>query len=902
MAVVMALSTVFSCQKDYDNDIEQLQKDLSSLQETVKNLTYVKSITMDDKGVLTITPSAGSAITYDATKYVKYSIEVKNGNEIYVNGEKVGTITVATPEVKDPTISVVNNELLVNGKSQNPKVMLPEAATPCVSIVKDADGKIVSVTLKDGENEYSISTSSALASLVFIPEASSVENAYYTGYENQVEIPVFEAKAADKAKVKDAEYDKNVYGYILPKYRVNPSNVDITKVDWSMVARWVVVKSAEGDVKAFDIKKVEKYGSSAIAVKAAFTKEGLDAFIAAIPEVNDDRLESCPIFSLCGATKNNDGDPVEVYSDNALLARDLYKAVIANKIKTEFRDKIVTYSENVAELKSDATPADHKVAYDAKDVDLLDYVLPLAATAWRDTVLMSSLNYEDYDFKFENISYVGSDAVTDQSYFVKLEGSKFTPNQGVSGINRKPIFYVQMFDKETGNILAECYIKFQIEREVAPVEQPKKEISIEAKEYNYNELFTEAGDRYEAMGEEINGYTWEQMNALYNELGLDHNTFLEAYNAATVKTVVNGEESGKAAIFTNNFNHINVDSYAFALTVNPYSKFGENTAVTTITPADATKPILVINWKWNVIKPTLVLDVIEGYRYQGSTTTALTKGMFVERDEAGAPLNLYMMRIYIGEAYNYAPALQEIFGNGDEANKVNGSQFTWKLTSDFADDRNLSTGRGNEQRTWAVTGKTGNKLEDIFGVAMRTGIYANMSKTMRVPEIKYDFDFIVKYVNGEEDKLVRSIVFQNPITVKQVSDNILLDLVNGQPDQKDFAKNFNVYFQGKLMVKGGVAMTGDSAVDGEENTIKASDFIDITDSRYGSFFELVLPEDLQYRDVRKVNADGKDGVFEWKNSGTRLQNEVVAAYVKYSFEGRFAAASIEESPIKVRPE
>ena len=80
---------------------------------------------MSDKGVLTITPLTGSAISYDARDYVKYSIEVKNGNEIYVNGEKVGTITV---DVADPTLSVVNNELLVNGKSQNPKIMLPKAA------------------------------------------------------------------------------------------------------------------------------------------------------------------------------------------------------------------------------------------------------------------------------------------------------------------------------------------------------------------------------------------------------------------------------------------------------------------------------------------------------------------------------------------------------------------------------------------------------------------------------------------------------------------------------------------------------------------------------------------------------------------------------------------------------
>ena len=130
MAIVMVLSTVFSCQKDYDDDIKNLEDSIKSLEEAVKNLTYVKSITMSDKGVLTITPSTGSAISYDARDYVKYSIEVKNGNQIYVNGEKVGTITV---DAADPTLSVVNNELLVNGKSQNPKIMLPKAAAAYVT-------------------------------------------------------------------------------------------------------------------------------------------------------------------------------------------------------------------------------------------------------------------------------------------------------------------------------------------------------------------------------------------------------------------------------------------------------------------------------------------------------------------------------------------------------------------------------------------------------------------------------------------------------------------------------------------------------------------------------------------------------------------------------------------------
>lgn len=889
MAIVMALSTVFSCQKDYDDDIKNLEDSIKNLQEAVKNLTYVKSITMSDKGVLTITPSTGSAISYDARNYVKYSIEVKNGNEIYVNGEKVGTITV---DVADPTLSVVNNELLVNGKSQNPKIMLPEAAstTPCVSIIKDKDGKIVSVTLKDGENEYVISTSSALTSLVFIPE---VVSSWYDSFENQVAIDFFYAKKAEYAQKFDKNYytevesRANVWGYILPKYRVNPSNVDITKVDWSMATRLVELKSANGDLNVFEVKSVEKYGDCAIAAKAvvADEKAWYDAY--------DSTPRAWTTIALRGTTKNNDGDPVEVYSDAAAIVEDEHVVELANKVKTvnaadgKLINPAVIYTTDVESLKNDAVEADHKVAYDAKDVDLMTYVLAVVQES-ATTKALSDFNYDDFDYKFESVSYIGSDGVTDQSYFVKLDGSKFTPCQGTAGINRKPIFYAQVFDKTSGNILAEGYIKFQIEKEVAPVEQPKHEIDdIAVKTFNYNEMF-DGTTTYETNYSKVAGYTWKQMNDLYNKLGLDHNTFKTVYTGATVETVINGDNTkyGKAAKFVYDFENVNVDTYAMSLDVTPYSKFGENTAVTTITPSDKTKPILVIKWKWNVVKPVLTLDVVEGYRYNGSTTTAATKGMNTATG--------YQMQMYFGEAYNYAPALNKIFGNA-EAKKVNGSTFDLVLAKDYADKKITMDGTPYGDVETGVTGKA--SLAELFGTTTGEGVLLGLGDKLKETQRSYDLNFIVHYINGEDDELTRTVVFINPIEIKQVKDNELVDLVNGNADEKDFAVNYDVYFNGKLMVKGGVAQ------DGTNNTIKAADFVDVTAADYGAFFELVNADPVTYRDVTKSDAsNAKDGKFQWKNAGTKLQSPVVAAYVTYTFKTSFSEASIVKSNITVKPE
>ena len=168
-----------------------------------------------------------------------------------------------------------------------------------------------------------------------------------------------------------------------------------------------------------------------------------------------------------------------------------------------------------------------------------------------------------------------------------------------------------------------------------------------------------------------------------------------------------------------------------------------------------------------------------------------------------------------------------------------------------------------------------------------------LKKGQQIDGITYNRSF--KYINNNTEI--------NPIEIKQVKDNELVDLVNGNADVKDFAVNYDVYFMGKLMVKGGVAMTGDETIDGVANTIKAADYVDITNAKYGAFFELVNADPVTYRDVTKVNAsNAKDGKFQWKNAGTKLMSPVVAAYVTYTFKTSFSEASIVKSNIIVIPE
>ena len=167
-----------------------------------------------------------------------------------------------------------------------------------------------------------------------------------------------------------------------------------------------------------------------------------------------------------------------------------------------------------------------------------------------------------------------------------------------------------------------------------------------------------------------------------------------------------------------------------------------------------------------------------------------------------------------------------------------------------------------------------------------------LKKGQQIDGITYNRSF--KYINNNTEI--------NPIEIKQVKDNELVDLVNGNADEKDFAVNYDIYFMGKLMVKGGVAMTGDETVDGVANTIKAADYVDVTNAKYGAFFELVNSDLIIYRDVTKVSIDAKDGKFQWRNAGTKLQTPVVAAYVTYTFKTSLSEATVKSNIIVIPEE
>ena len=878
-----------------EDKIAQVAADLTALQNQVNNMTYVKSITMDDKGVLTITPSSGSAITYDAAKYVKYNIEVKNGNEIYVNGEKVGTITI---DVADPTISVVNNELLVNGKSQNPKVMLPEAAVApsCVSIVKDKDGNIVSVTLKDGEDEYVISTSSALASTF-----------------------------------------ASVTGDINAAYRVNPSNVDITKPEWSLVARnyEVTTRAAEGDItNLFKINEVAKYGAGALKVNASLSnpisaqlseEDVLTVYAGENPIVGviyegQGQIRYNGFFShvsLCGYTKDEKDNKVEVYSDPAVLVPSIYTARVENLKDLDENDAFAhsyypyddlvelfmngdpdSYNADAFETVGDVDyNAHHEIVYDAKvKTNLYDWAgVRVHDNAAGKCYTLDELGYTNYEYKFYNMPYNGgTDDPTDQSKFIKIEkNGDITVLQGTAAIGRTPIVYVQVVDKTTHALIANGYIKLQIKKADDAYVFPEINLGT----FNYNELFDNAQTTDHPEGYKTVAFmTWEEMNKHYEAMGLSHDEFKYIYSNIACGIKDAEEKDYNWTLPTIAFEPLiktgdwDVDTYVFAANITPYSKFGENVFYIVFDPTSYGSQMrydreLIFTVKYTVVEPKLSMPIVDEYQY-GKETAARITGYnngtdFVLQGSYGQPFyyGVESIRKQMGEE-NFASKWVE--------KKISGSKFSLTLAKDYEAEKAITmNGTAYYEAGEGIKDKT--NIDDILGHLDASnnsvnGIVLGLDYKIATAEEAYDLTFTVDYVNGEKTTLTHTFVFVNPLSI--VADQaklFLTDFKDGKEDTKDFSKYFSAKMFSNDLYKEGV----------------------MKDTKYGSKikYELVPVKNHPAPYVTKVNTKDDDGNFMWKRTdfGNALTKETVPAKVKVTFETNFAKVTGEYN-ITVKPE
>ena len=180
LVIVASLATFTGC-KSYTEDINGLQTQITAvvsdvntlkttvagLQTSVNGMTYIKSITMGTDGKLTITPSTGSAIVYDAKTYVTYDISL-TGNNLMVNGVNKGTVAIpaltfgADNKLMSGTTLVADlsgfmrsltlssdNYLMINGVKST--ILVPPATVASVDVKTiTIAGSVLTITKNDG--------------------------------------------------------------------------------------------------------------------------------------------------------------------------------------------------------------------------------------------------------------------------------------------------------------------------------------------------------------------------------------------------------------------------------------------------------------------------------------------------------------------------------------------------------------------------------------------------------------------------------------------------------------------------------------------------------------------------------------------------------------------------------
>ena len=227
--MVTSTGTFVSC-KDYDDDIDNLQGQITanadaikSLQELVNGGDYVTGVEKTDAGIVfTFSKSGSKTITLDTAEDHGQVFELKNG-EIYVDGKATGIKPAADAE-KAPVKAVDGVWEFLNANGEYQSTGIPVSGVTVVG--SQADGFTLTIVDKDGKStEVKVpSAASLITSIVLKNDASTngfvISKATFT-------------KPSKWAGKKELPADKSVvYSSSTIDIRVNPVDAPATEAKY----------------------------------------------------------------------------------------------------------------------------------------------------------------------------------------------------------------------------------------------------------------------------------------------------------------------------------------------------------------------------------------------------------------------------------------------------------------------------------------------------------------------------------------------------------------------------------------------------------------------------------------------------------------------------------------------
>ncbi len=871
LAVIAAFVTVTSC-KDYDDDISNLEEKIAGLSTTVTELkgkvdggAVIDKIESTETG-LKITLKGGQIYDLKNGKDGVAGAAGKDGSVVTANKDGFWYIDGTKSEYtwkgekgeagKDgayyyPHADGFWHKVDGGADAATTQTWLPEGTI--TAVFDETTGVVSLYNVKGAEGPVTLGKT-PLAGLLFAPD--TMEDGV-----GVIDLGYINGVLATKTVRSTFQTDLKL------NFRFNPSSADISKTTWRYIANSVKFRSAP------DKDVTDLFTVSGVTEKFGWGEFGLHVEKWVEPAADEER-----VVALQGTSKEGEKTNV-VTSDYVKVVSMEYLATISNA-KKPTTPAFTDYSSASPAI---GDPNDHEdLLYTAKDVDLLGYVWATATPNVGDgggiKKLFEVYGFTDYKFEFSTeVNFKGLDGVTNQNAFVKLDGSKLTVLQGTAAIDRTPLIKVTLKSSLNDAVLATGFIKFKIVKE-APVPATPKTYTFDGGSIPYAQLFN--GIATIADNKTDIEVGWTKMNQIYTELGLSHNEFAAIYKVAPVTASPADEGKGN---FVQSPNGPDVDSYAMKYQITPLAKFGKTTVTYTFKPANTAYPELNMVFTYNIVKPTLDKTILAGYRYNDSPTAISTKGM-----NTGSG---YLMQLYLGEAFAFGSNTYRGVFAAATNDKIDGASHTFQFKA-------TTPAQAGAQLTPAA----GGTIDEALGTSAAPttiGQLMNLTTTLTTAERVYDMQFVTTYPNTETDVFDFKVHFVNPFEIKLATpaDFQLIDKVNGTADTQDVKGNYIVTFNGKNIVTKGVAETADSPT-----TVKASDYVNLSDANYGLFYELT--PSTEYFTISKAggNAFNKESVLTWLNSGTKLIKEQTVGSLKVKFVTSFAEITKTADNITVKPE
>ena len=407
-ALLFASAGTFTSCKDYDDDINNLQEQINTINTTLSELKTlvgdggVSSVTFDEStGVLTVVDANGTKTytiktTAGSVDEVKITIE---GQELKVNGETVGKV--------GDTVAVANGELTINGTATGIKVgeyaILDNQTTGTVTItLPDADGKMQTVEL--------MKASAALTAVqiedLTVSSFTNVERAW-----GGIQWGVATKATPDWAGTKGAIATNQ-----LLIGQISTVNVQVTPADYDLGAQALTLVDARGNQAPVKVEAVAN--NLLLPASRAASSNGSWILTINIDETQVNAANIANVFKY---------DPEDTNPNSRLMG---YTLCVNGKPYTTFDFSVNTASAKSTDKNAISVNPTNLKFIDAKGrvKDVANGKIPVGTT----TLYVAESNLYDYYLTFE-----GTNKSLANQYGIKISEDKKSIEvpAGAEGVN-----------------------------------------------------------------------------------------------------------------------------------------------------------------------------------------------------------------------------------------------------------------------------------------------------------------------------------------------------------------------------------------------------------------------------------------------------------------------------------